>query len=153
MRSSSITPFEVFCKGFAEAATRDVLWKKLFCPSETRRGLTLKSSHKRPFRIRKYVKQLNVSMNPGNIYSFKATNSKTRKKRGICSTSTTKTPERYQWRRSVFLLLNLNIFYTFPSNSITDFEKVSVSWERGIHLTVECLKLQSGSASWINLWL
>ena len=92
-------------------------------------------------------------MNRGNIYSFKATNRKTRKKRGICSTSTTKTPERNQWRHSVFLLLNLNIFYTFSSNSIADFEKVSASWERGIHLTVECLKLQSGSASWINLGL
>ena len=40
-----------------------------------------------------------------------------------------KTPERRQWRRSVFLLLTLNKFYTFSCISIVYFEQVNVSWD------------------------
>ena len=51
---------------------------------------------------------------PVNIYLFKVNYWKTRKTCEICSKLTIKTPERRQWRHSVFFLfLTLNIFHTF----------------------------------------
>ena len=60
-----------------------------------------------------------------NIYLFKIRNRNIRKRSKICSKLTIKTPE---WRHDVFLLLTLNIFHTFFSISILDFEQVNVSW-------------------------
>ena len=46
----------------------------------------------------------------------------------ICSKLIIKTAERRQLHRSTFLLLTLNIFYTFFSVSIVDFKQVNVRW-------------------------
>ena len=41
---------------------------------------------------------------------------------------TIKTPERRHWRRSGVFMITLNIFHTFSSVSITEFEQVNVTW-------------------------
>ena len=58
---------------------------------------------------------------PVNIYLFKINNRNTRKRCEICSKLTIK-PKRRQ---------TLNIFHTFSSVSIDDFEKANVSWVIG----------------------
>ena len=69
---------------------------------------------------------------PSNIYLFKIGNRNTRKRCEICS-----------WYDVVdivdlvlmFLILTLNIFHTFSSISIVDFEQVNVSWFKSSKLT------------------
>ena len=61
----------------------------------------------------------------------KINNRNSRKRCGICSKLTIKTPERSQRRRFVLdvLLLTLNIFHTLTSSvTIVDFEQVNASW-------------------------
>ena len=45
-----------------------------------------------------------------------------------CLKLTIKTPEQPHWRHSCVFIVNLNIFHTFFSASIVDFEHVNVSW-------------------------
>ena len=68
-------------------------------------------------------------MNSANIYSFKVSNRKTRKRCEITSKLTIKTPEHFIDVVQVFLLITLDIFHTFFSASIVDFEQVNVNWE------------------------
>ena len=68
-------------------------------------------------------------MNSANIYSFKVSNRKTRKRCEITSKLTIKTPEHFIDVVQVFLLITLNIFHGFHSASIVDFEQVNVNWE------------------------
>ena len=68
------------------------------------------------------------SLTPANIYLFKVNNRNSRKGCEICSKLTIKAPEQRHWRRSIFLLLFLNVFYTFSSLSIVHFEQVNVIW-------------------------
>ena len=60
---------------------------------------------------------------PAIIYLFKVKNKSTRKRCELCSMFTIKTPER---RRLVSLWLTLNIFHTFFSVSIANFEHIIV---------------------------
>ena len=67
-------------------------------------------------------------ISPTNIYLFIVDNSNTRKRRGICSKITIKSPER---RSTVFLANFEHISYLFtPSSSVSnvDFEQVNVCW-------------------------
>ena len=63
---------------------------------------------------------------PANIYLFKVNNRHSRKRNKICS-----------WRHHdvvlVFSLLTFNIFHTFSTVSIADFEQVDVSWVSTSH--------------------
>ena len=64
-----------------------------------------------------------------NIYLFKVNNRNTRKRCKIYSKSRIKTPERRQWRHSGVFIVNFEqIFASFSSVSIADFERVNVSW-------------------------
>ena len=49
---------------------------------------------------------------PAGNYMFKVNNRNTRTKSEICSKLTIKIPKRHHWRRSVSLLLTLNIFHS-----------------------------------------
>ena len=48
----------------------------------------------------------NPSNNPANIYLLKVNKRNTRKRCGICSKLTIKTPERHHWRRSAIFIVN-----------------------------------------------
>ena len=50
---------------------------------------------------------------PANIYMFKVNNTCTRKRCELCSKSTTKTPERSQWRRSGIFIVNFEYISHF----------------------------------------
>ena len=63
-----------------------------------------------------------LQQNPANIYLLKVSNRETGKRCEICSKLTMKTPERCHDVILVFLVLTLNIFHTFFSVSIVDFE-------------------------------
>ena len=84
---------------------------------------------------------------PANIYLFKVNN---RRRCEICSKLTVKTPERRQWHRSVFIV-TLNIFHTFFSVFIVDFEQVSVSWHS---IYVKLFRwLLDLIYSWYSVWV
>ena len=59
---------------------------------------------------------------------FKVKNRNTRKRCGICSKLTIKTPERRQWRSSGVFIVNLEHSTPFSSVSIVDFEQVNICW-------------------------
>ena len=59
--------------------------------------------------------------NPAKIYLFQVNNRNTME---ICSKLTLKTPETLHWRRSGVFTVNFEIFHTFSSVSIVDFEQV-----------------------------
>ena len=68
--------------------------------------------------------------NPANTYFFKINNRNIRKRCGICSTLTIKTPEQRNVIDAVlvFLLLTFYLFNTFPGVSTVDFDQVNVCW-------------------------
>ena len=61
------------------------------------------------------------------MYLFKINNRNTREKCEICSTLTTKTPERRQRRSGAFIVKVEHISFPFSRASIVDFEQVIVS--------------------------
>ena len=83
---------------------------------------------------------------PAIIYLFKVKNKSTSKRCELCSMFTIKTPER---RRLVSLWLTLNIFHTFFSVSIANFEHIIVcfvplysvyqgNWSTSIKCVLNC---------------
>ena len=67
---------------------------------------------------------------PANIYIFKVSNRNFSKRSEIYPKLTIKTPERSQWRRSLFFIVNFkHILHLFSVVSIVDFEQVNVSWD------------------------
>ena len=64
-----------------------------------------------------------------SIYLFKVNNRNTRKRSGICSELTIKTPEQRQWHRfGVFIVSFEHIFTRFSSVFTVDFQPVNVRW-------------------------
>ena len=85
--------------------------------------------YRRTIRFHSLSRWFQISTyNSANIYLFKVNNRNTRKRHEISSKLTIRKPEQRQWRLLIFLLLTLNIFTTFSSVSIIDFEQVNVSW-------------------------
>ena len=72
-----------------------------------------------------------IKLFPANLYLFKVKNKNTRKRCEICLKLTIKHQNDVIDVNLAFLLLTLNIFPTFSSVSIVDFEQVNVNWDRG----------------------
>ena len=97
-------------------------------------------SHEKPENIHINLQCLKnfTKSYPANIYMFKVNNRNTKKKCGICSELTIKTPEQHHYVQNnitdivlVSLLLNLTSFTfsaatPFSSVSIVDFKQVNV---------------------------
>ena len=60
---------------------------------------------------------------------YKVNTRNSRKRCGICSKLTIKTPERCNWRRSGVFIVSFEHYFTlFPWASIIDFKPVNFSW-------------------------
>ena len=72
----------------------------------------------------------NENGNSGGNCMFKVNNRNTRTRCEICSKLTIKTPERRQWRRSGFFIVNFEHISHTPcsSVSIVNFEQVNAGW-------------------------